>query len=413
MSATLLRRAIERRATNWEAMKGLLETSESEGRDLSGEEQTEFDRLETVIEEDTRQIERYESAARRSREFDTVPPAPGPGDPTPEPTRTRDEEYDDVFWSFVRRGVDGLTGEQRQLLQAHYVADGESRAQTTTTTGGGYLVPPGYLARVTDAMKAYGAMLDVAEIIRTDSGQPMQWPTADDTGNKGAILAENTQVTEQDATFGTKTLDAYMYTSKLIRVPFQLLDDAAFDIEAWLASKQGERIGRILNEHFTTGTGTSQPDGLITSATSGVTAASTTAIAYAELIDLEHSIDPAYRGNARYMFADTTFKAFRKLLDGDNRPLWQPSLQAGAPSVFNGREYVINQDMAAPAASAVTVAFGDFRAAYTIRLVNGMRNLRLTERYADYLQVGMLAFQRADGTLNDSKAVRTLTQAAA
>jgi HK97 family phage major capsid protein len=92
-------------------------------------------------------------------------------------------------------------------------------------------------------------------VIDTDSGAPMNWPTVNDTANVGAILAENTQVTEQDVTFGQTPLGAYMYTSRLVRVSYQLLQDSAFNLDEFLRDILGERIGRILNQHFTTGTG--------------------------------------------------------------------------------------------------------------------------------------------------------------
>ena len=92
-------------------------------------------------------------------------------------------------------------------------------------------------------MKYFGPMLNKAELITTDTGANLQWPTNDDTSNVGAILAENTQASSQDLTLGTASLDAYMYTSKLVLVSYQLLQDSAFDFEAYLTRKLGERLG--------------------------------------------------------------------------------------------------------------------------------------------------------------------------
>jgi HK97 family phage major capsid protein len=254
-------------------------------------------------------------------------------------------------------------------------------------------------------------MLQEAEVIDTATGANLPWPTNDDTANVGAILGENTQVTEQDVTLGTASLDAYMYTSKLVRVSFQLLQDRP-DFDTWLARKLGERIGRILNQHFTTGTGTAQPDGIVTSATVGTTGtgsfASTGGISFDNVIDLTESIDPAYGGlsDLKFMGHQTVRKALRKVKDGQQRYIWEPSTQAGAPSTVYGYEFVLNNDMPTLAASSKSLLFGSVRQAYVARIVKELTTLRLTERYADYLQVGFLAFERADGTMQDANAVR-------
>jgi HK97 family phage major capsid protein len=267
-----------------------------------------------------------------------------------------------------------------------------------------------------ETMKFYGAMRQVSEVITTATGATLPWPTNDDTANVGAILSENTQVTEQDVTLGQQDIGAYMYTSKLVRVSLQLLQDSVLDFETWLARKLGERIGRIQNTHFTTGTGTAQPEGVQTNATIGKTGASgqTTSVTYDDLVDLVHSVDPAYRnsGRVQFMMADSTLGAVRKLKDSQNRPLWEPSVQVGVPDRVLGYSYIVNQDMPAMAASAKSILFGDFFAGYLIRDVQDIQTLRLSERYADYLQLGFLAFARADGTPQDTAAIRAYRNAA-
>lgn len=183
-------------------------------------------------------------------------------------------------------------------------------------------------------------------------------------------------------------------------------------MNTWLPRKLGERVGRILNQHFTTGTGTGQPDGIVTSATVGVTGtgslATTGGISYDNIVDLIEALDPAYGGQdgLQFMFHQSVRAALRKLKDSQGRPLWEPSLQAGAADQFAGYSYIINNDMATLATNSKSLLFGAIDQAYVIRLVTGLQTMRLTERYADYLQVGFLAFQRADGTLQDANAVR-------
>jgi len=108
----------------------------------------------------------------------------------------------------------------------------------------------------------------------------------------------------------------------------------------------------------------------------------------------------------------STLAAARKLLDSQNRPLWEPSLQVGTPDNLLGYPVVINPDMPAQAANAKSILFGDFRQAYVVRQVTGIQQLRLEERYADFLQVGFLAFQRAGGTTQNANAVKAYRNSA-
>lgn len=285
--------------------------------------------------------------------------------------------------------------------------DIEKRAQSTTTTAGGYTVPDDMMQALEVAMKEFGGMYQVADVIRTDRGSDLPWPTVNDTGNKGALLGENTQVSAQDFTFGQLVLQAYKYSSKIVLVSTELLQDSAVNIPEIVGSGLGERLGRIHNEHFTTGTGSSQPNGIVTASTLGKTGASTTAVAYDDFVDLLHSVDPAYRMNSRWMFADATLKSVRKIkvpqYSGDTagQPLWQPGLAAGEPDTILGYPYTVNQDMPTMEASAKSILFGAL-GKYKVRQVREVTLMRLDERYADYHQVAFLAFSRADGDLLDA-----------
>jgi HK97 family phage major capsid protein len=277
----------------------------------------------------------------------------------------------------------------------------------TPDTAGGYTVPQGFYGQLIDAQLAYGGMIEASFVFDTTTGNSLPVPTDNDTSNKGQILGENVQVPQGDIAFGAVTFNAYTYSSKLVLVSNQLLQDTAFNLDAWLSGKLGVRIARITNDHFTFGTGASQPTGATIAATLGYTAGgstssgSTTAISFDDLIELEHSVDPAYRKGASFMFADSTLKSIKKLKDGLGRPLWLPGLAVKEPDTINQYAYNINQSMAAMAASAKSVLFGDFKN-YFIRRVAGVQILRLTERYADFNQVGFLAFQRWDGNMVDA-----------
>lgn len=389
------------RANLWHEAQEILNKYDNEAR-WAGEDEQKFDRLMEEIDQLDKRIEREERLYERKKDEEAAEEPIRPA--VEQRDKPSDEEYREAFSTYLRYGVSGLKPEQRNLLAQNFV---EARALSAVTgASGGYTVPEGFYNQLIDNMKWYGGMRQArTTIIRTSSGNNLPIPTADDTGNVGAIVDENTQVAEQDTTFGQKNLGAYMYTSKIIRVPYQLLQDSAFDIEAWLRQKLAERIGRITNQHFTTGTGTGEPQGVVTGASEGKVGASgqTSSVTYDDLVDLEHSVDPAYRRMAEWMFHDSTLKAIKKLKDSEGRPLWAPGIAVREPNTILGYPYVVNNDMPVMAADAKSILFGDF-SNYFIRDVLGVQLLRLEERYADYLQVGFLAFSRHDGVLADAGA---------
>jgi HK97 family phage major capsid protein len=310
----------------------------------------------------------------------------------------------EAFVAYCKYGMAGIADHLRPIALKRFGP--VKAAQSTVPAEGGYTVPQDFMYQLETAMLAFGGMRSVASVIRTDSGALMPYPTSNDTVNEGAIIAENTQVTEQDVAFGAVNLGAFMYTSKLVRVSFQLLQDSAFDLPSWLAARLGERLARITNRHFTVGAGGGAlPTGIITAATAGPVGsgslAAVGAVSYDNLVDTEHSVDPAYRTNARWMFHDNTLRDLKKLKDDMGRPIWIPGLVDREPDRILGYGYTINQHMAAPAVNAKIIAFGALDK-YLIRDVLGLQVLRLNERYADYLQVGFLAFLRADGNLIDA-----------
>lgn len=312
-----------------------------------------------------------------------------------------------AFDAFLRRGIDDLPAEQRRILR-------EMRAQEVgTDSKGGYLVPEGFMAELVKSLKAWGPMLDpgVTRRLDTATGASIPWPTMNDTSNKGALIAENTQVSVSEVAFGTKTLGAYKYTSGVVLVSSELLQDSALNVESIIRDAMSERIGRIGNEHLTTGDGSDKPNGIITAATALTGVAAASAITFDDMIELFHAVDPAYREDAsvRWMFNDSTLKALRKLKDTvTGNYIWQPANVATAqPATILDKPYSINQDMASIGTGNKSVAFGAFNR-YVVRMVREFAIRRLVERYADYDQTGFIGFTRFDGELLDTAAIKTL-----
>lgn len=428
----------EKRLKAWERGQEIIKTADAdkENRETPGlnpEERQEFDRVTAEMDELKVQIDaaqeeadtraRFDAHGAELEEFRSRTTEDGDVDvnqpdreersefKTPEQraqerraaeTRTAKALYRWATDDTSPRRIDLSLAPTHEMRSLHR----ECRAQSVgTDSEGGYTGPQGFLFELEKAMLAFGGIRQSrARILRTATGNQLEIPMYDDTGNTGALLAENTQDGEQDIVFNQALLDAYKYTSRIIRVSVELMQDSAFDMAAEIGGALGERLGRIQNTQFTTGTGTSQPQGVVVGSVAGKTAASATAITFLELMDLQHSVDPAYRGSAEFMFNDSTFSAIRQLVDGNGFPIWMPSTQglSGGPSDrFLGTPYVINQDMASITNSAKTVLYGDFSKFY-VRDVLGITLVRMDERYADYHQVAFVAISRNDSVLVDA-----------
>jgi HK97 family phage major capsid protein len=279
-------------------------------------------------------------------------------------------------------------------------------------TGGGYFVPVGFVNEVEDAMKWYGDMLKSSTIVETATGQPLPYPTNNDTANVGEQVDEAGLVTEGDLNLGNIVFGAYKFSTKMIKVSIELLQDSAFDLEGFVKDQFAIRLGRILNTKFTTGAGTTTPKGIVVAATAGPTAVGSSgndggagtaanSIGTDDMVALEHSVDKAYRRGAAFMAADGTIKNFKQLKDKYGRPIWLPGIAVNSLDTILGYPYFTNNDMAAIATTAKTVLFGQLNK-YMIRKVKELAIVRLSERYAEYGQVAFIGFARYDGNLLDA-----------
>jgi HK97 family phage major capsid protein len=381
-----------------------VELTLKEGRAFTSAEQEMIDKVMADASALAETIKRAESLAA----VDTA--IKDQRDQRKDATGKSHDEQREAFMGWVRHGAEHVSQEQRgYLIPADQTAK-DFRAQSAVTgSTGGYVVPEGFYPQVQVAMKYFGGMFQCgAKELTTTGGNDLPIPTGDDTSNKAVILSENVQTTTPtDLKFGAVTLKAFMYTSKPILIPFQLLQDSGIDLEAYVTERLATRFGRGFNEHLTIGDGTSQPRGIVNDAALGKTGTTgqTTTVIYNDLQDLRFSVDRAYRQQRPYwMMHDSTLKAILKLVDSQGRPLilsYQAPLREGEPESLLGDNMVINNDVPVMAASAKSILYGDF-SNFFIRRVRNMMMLRLVERYADYGQVGFLAFMRGDGRLVDA-----------
>lgn len=322
-----------------------------------------------------------------------------------------------IFRRAMMYGVENLSSQERRSMSGLRAnVSPEMRAQSIGTgAAGAYTVPTGFSGEIAKAMADWGPMNDetVVRVLKTASGNPIPWPTLDDTGNEGVDHTENTVDADQDAVFGAKQLDAYVASSGIVKVPMELLQDSAFDFDELLRELFGERLGKRTNRRLTMGNNAGQANGIVTASTLGKTAAAAAALAADELLDLQHSVDPAHRRSpkAGWQFNDNTLKLIRKLKDGQGNFLWQMGdVKVGAPATLLGARYHVNQAMDDVATAKKPIIFGDGNK-YVRRTVIDFQMLTLRERFADALQVGFMAFCRYDGDLMDTAAIKHLRMA--
>jgi HK97 family phage major capsid protein len=317
-------------------------------------------------------------------------------------------DFNAVFRKYMIQGEARMTDAERSILEKR----GTSTLIAGTNSLGGFTVPVSLANQIIQSMKAYGGVLEVANLLLTDSGNTLNFPTNNDTSAKAVLVAEGSAATVQDTTFAQVAVGAYTYRD-LIKLSKELIQDSAFDIEAYVANLMGTRFGRAANESCTTGTGSSQPQGVVTGSTLGKTAASATAITFAEILDLVHSVDPEYRRNGRFMMHDNVLAYIKKLSIGasDARPLWQPSFIVGEPATIDGFQYVINQDMDSTINTASKlILFGDF-SKYLVRQSRALEILRNEYLYMGTGEIGLFGFARWDAKLLDTAAVKHLITA--
>lgn len=322
-----------------------------------------------------------------------------------------------LFGKFLRFGARALSVDDYATIRASLPESIRNTMSTTTGSEGGNTVQTDVARELIRTLKEYGGMRAVSDVFSTEQGNPMSFPTNDATAEVGELIAENTTATAADPTFGTVSLNAYKYSSKIVAVPYELLQDSNIDIEALVRAILAERLGRITNQHFTTGTGSSQPRGIVTGASLGKTGTTgqTTSIIYDDVVDLFHSVDPAYRKlpGTGFMTSDAGIKMLRKVKDSQNRPIFVPGYETtipgasgSAPDTLLGAPLYVNNDIAVPAASAKSLIFGNLKK-YKIRDVMAMTLFRFEDSaYAKLGQVGFLCWMRAGGNLVDTSAVK-------
>lgn len=426
----------EQRASCIEKMRDIITDAESRADNpgvLTAEQQQEFDRLKGEAEQLAKRAENMEQVAgietRGSR--DIVPA--GASDEVREKAAatfgeymskrngrslddiTSSDEYRESFYSWMSGDLPANASFVPEDVRAEF------RALSKATAGAGLnLVPTSFRDQLIDALREFGVMRQLATVISTDSGETIQIPSVTSHG-VSTWTAENAAITESDEAFGQLSLSAYA-NSRAMKISWQLLQDASFNLEAFTRQQFGISTGVLENTAYVVGDGSSKPTGITTQTSAGVTLPNSTAgvtgfstsgafTGADALIALKYSVLSPYRRNSSWLMNDATVAKVAGLKDTTNQYIWQPGLTAGAPDTLLGSPMYTDPDVPVMAASAKSILYGDF-SWYWIRDVNGIAIQRLNELFAMNGQVGFLVFHRTDGKLVNTAAVKHLANAA-
>jgi HK97 family phage major capsid protein len=333
---------------------------------------------------------------------------------------------DRVSRAAARPALDGLRADSPQVkgFVDGYLRHGRE-AEIKSISGivpadGGYAVPQEIDALIASQLKQFSPMRQLAQVVQvgtsgyrkliTTGGTPSGW-VAETAGRP-----ETATPSFQEVSPPSGELYANPAASQT------MLDDAAFDLEGWLASEIAMEFARAEGTAFVNGTGINQPAGFLTVPTSLSTdatrpfgtlqyVASGDAAGFgtdpeAQLIDLVHTMKAGHRQGASWVMNSATLAEVRKLKTADGALMWQPGIVEGQPDRLLGYPVVEAEDMPDIAASAFPIAFGNFRAGYLIAERNATTILR--DPFTNKPFVHFYATKRIGGQVLDSDAIKLL-----
>jgi len=382
----------ERRANVWEQAKELLDTAEKEKRDLTAEEEAKYQAFNADLDKMDQRAKDLVEAEQRTKDAE----AAFAGLLAKPQEQERKSDKDSELRRWARGEMRGIDIAKPDGVAFRDLVKG-------TATAGGNTVPTTFYGQLmAHLIEVSGIMMAGPTVLNTASGESIEIPVTT-AHSSAALTAEAAPISESDPAFAKRTLGAYKY-GVLLQASSELLSDTGVDLEGYLAMQAGRALGNAFGVHAITGDGSSKPTGVITSASTGVTGGTAVVGAFTadNLIDLYYSVIAPYRNSTScgWLMRDATLGAARKLKDGQGQYLWQPSIQVGAPDTLLGKPVHTDPNVAAPALSAKSVAFGDF-AQYFVRLAGGVRFERSDDYAFNSDLVTFRAIIRADGLLID------------
>jgi len=385
---------LEKRAGIIANMREVLDVADAANRDLNSDELSKYEAMESDIASIDNRVKNAKRQDALEATLDGLRDKPATPVIESASTSKFGKEYGDAFYNAMRFGTSAADHTVMNALQVG------------TNSEGGFITPESFETALIAALQDISEIRQYANVIQTASTRNI--PVESSLGT-ATWTAEEGQYTESDAAFARVQLEAHKLAT-ITKVSEELLQDAFFDVESYLATNFGKRFGLAEEAAFVNGNGSGKPTGIVGGSSAGVTAAGASAITTDELIDLFHSLLRPYRAGAVWMMNDSTAKLIRKLKDGDNQYIWQPGLTAGQPDLLLGRAVVVCASMPAATTGNKSVIFGDL-SNYTIADRTELTMQRLNELYAENGQIGFRSFKRTDGKVTLADGIKHLVQA--
>ncbi|MBY6199839.1 phage major capsid protein [Maritalea mobilis] len=290
---------------------------------------------------------------------------------------------------------------------------------TAVNAEGGYLVDPQTAETIQSVLRSASSLRAIANVVAVEASS---FDVLIDTTEAGAGWADEATATGETGTPQIERISIPLHElSALPKASQRLLDDAAFDIEGWLAARIADKFARAEADAFINGNGSGKPTGLLThpmvanaswawgslgyvaTGTDGDFDATNPADA---IVDLVYALGARYRANASFVMNSKTAGAVRKMKDADGRFLWSDGLAQGEPARLMGYPVLIAEDMPDIASDATAIAFGDFGAGYTIAERPDLRVLR--DPFSAKPHVLFYATKRVGGDVTDFAAIKLM-----
>lgn len=326
--------------------QGLMDAVEAEKRSLTAEEHERLDKIFEDVDAFDKRAKAEQAAARvseLSKSLDEPVGRIATAARSAHSVSRSDEEYRAAFKAYLRTG-------QPQA---------ELRTLSSGTTGGatgGYIVPETTEARIVEKLYETGIMRQLCTVRQTPDDRKIAVESGLGTAS---YVDEGSAITQNDVSFSQVTIGAHKAATS-IQVNRELMDDSVFDLESYLVDKLVLRISRLTDESYLNGTAPNEPSGLLTGLGVGYTLPAGNSVSVTdadEIYEWIHSLAPQYRAGAAILCNDAFIKDLRQLQDANNRFLWQPSLQEGAPSLIAGVPYYTSEHFAKPGgANGTTVS---------------------------------------------------------
>jgi len=411
MSKSIADTLMERRAALINQAQEVATNGVTEGRDLTVEEQSKFDGMIAEAQALGKRAAEIAEGETRSRELEESFRNVTGKDP-----EQRGGQVDGAFGKWMREArvgdgfdLQAVSGAERRAV----ITRGRDVEKRAMSASGGVAQDGVYGTLWEYAVAASQILQTGVDIINTADGNTLPFPVATVHPTTGAALAASAALTNSDATITTVNSTVAKHAF-ITLVPSELVSDATFDVEGYIARAAGRALGSRISLIAATAAiagftvaGATGPVGTTVS----LGAQNTVGMGSDLLVDVFHSVLPEYRSSAAWLLADPTAAIVRKLKASTGEPVWQPSLTAGDPDLIIGKPVLISPDLPSPAANAKSIYFGDW-SALKVRIAGGLRFERSSEFAFGNDQIAFRAIVRAGSVALDPNAVKFFAHSA-